>query len=503
MFRFWSQVLIKRRNQMSSERKKISRRQFLVRSTQTAAGVVTAGTLASFAPAAQGRVIGANERINLAVIGIRGRGYGLLKDFAKLPNVCVKTICDVDENLFPERVKALEEIQDIVPSTEHDLRQLLDDKDIDAVVIAAPNHWHALATIWACQAGKHVYVEKPSSHNIWEGRKMVEAARKYNRIVAVGFQNRSIRNVRQAMKFLHDGKLGEIYMARGLCFKPRDSLGKCADGIGSGENYKHWIWGQKGINYDADYMSHVHYDLWLGPAPKRPFNYNRFHYNWHWNWDYGNGDIGNQGPHQFDVARWGINKTEHPVKISSSGGYFAFDSDQQTPNTQTAVFEYADGKILQFEVRGLYANGESAIASGQETSKQEDIKIGNLFFGTEGWMSVNGGTWKTYFGRKNEPGPSSEIAEEFADPMNLAGAGGSAHFVNFIRALRSGKKEDLTCDIEVGYMSTALPHLANISYRLGHKLTFNGAKEKFVGDKEADRMLTREYRAPYVVPAEV
>ena len=212
---------------------------------------------------------------------------------------------------------------------------------------------------------------------------MVEAARKYNRLVSVGFQNRSINNVRQAMQFLHDGKLGKIYMAKGLCYKARDTLGKCPDGLGTGKEYEHFIWGQKGICFDADYFSRVHYNIWLGPAPKRPFNYNRFHYNWHWNWDYGNGDIGNQGPHQFDVARWGMNKNEHPVKVKSSGGYYAFDSAQETANTQIAVYEYADGTILQFEVRGLYTNAE------------DGIKIGNLFYGSEGWMHLNGNTWKT------------------------------------------------------------------------------------------------------------
>jgi predicted dehydrogenase len=486
--------------------KRMTRREFLNQTTRTAAGIVAGAALASCAVpqgAVKSRVIGANDRINMALIGIHGRGQELMEGFAKIENVCIKTLCDIDENLFAERAKKLEEIQGIAPSTKYDLRRVFDDKTIDAVAIAVPNHWHALATIWACQAGKHVYVEKPCSHNVWEGRKMVEAVRRYDRLVEVGFQNRSIRNVQEAMKFLHEGKLGEIYMARGLCYKPRDSIGKCADGIGTGKGYDYWVWGEKGVNYDAAYMDRVHYDLWLGPAPRRPFNYNRFHYNWHWNWDYGNGDIGNQGPHQFDVARWGINKNEHPVKISSSGGYFAFDSDQQTPNTQMAVYKYADGKILQFEVRGVYTNGESAIASGKETTKQDDITIGNLFYGTQGWMSVNGDTWKTYFGRKNEPGPSSETAGESADPMNRLGAGSDPHFANFIRALRSGKREDLTCDIETGFMSTALPHLANISYRLGRTLTFDGPKERFVGDRQADKMLTRKYRKPYVVPDRV
>jgi len=481
---------------MSSTRKKMSRRQFLARSTKTAAGLFAAGAFASCAspttaPCTKIHALGANERINMAVIGIRGRGEELLTSFARIPNVRVKTLCDIDENLFAERAGELEEIQNFTPSTQYDLRRVYDDKDIDAVAIAVPNHWHALATIWACQAGKHVYVEKPCSHNIFEGRKMVEAARKYNRLVAVGFQNRSMDNVREAMQFLHDGKLGKIYMAKGLCYKPRDTLGKCPDGLGTGKEYEHFIWSEKGVCFDADYMSRVHYDIWLGPAPKRPFNYNRFHYNWHWNWDYGNGDIGNQGPHQFDVARWGMNKNEHPAKVKSSGGYYAFDSAQETANTQIAVYEYDDGTILQFEVRGLYTNAE------------DGILIGNLFYGSEGWMHVNGTEWKTYYGRKNEPGPCSQTVEESADPMDLSGSGSGPHFNNFITALRSGKRCDLNCDIETGFMSTVLPHLANISYRLGRELKFDGKREKFVSDGQADKMLSRKYRKPYTVPDRV
>ena len=421
------------------------------------------------------KIIGANERINIAVIGIRGRGMEIARGFAKIPNVCVKTLVDVDENLYAKRVKEIGEIQKFTPSTEYDLRRVFDDKDIDAVAIATPDHWHALATIWACQAGKDVYVEKPCSHNIWEGRKMVEAAHKYNRVVQAGFQNRSIENVRQTIKFLHDGGLGEIYMARGLCFKPRESIGR---------------------HPDSPVPKGVHYDLWLGPAPQRPFNKNRFHYEWHWFWDYGSGDIGNQGVHQLDIARWGINKNEHPVKVKSTGGYFAFDSDQQTPNTQIATFEYADGKILQFDVRGLYTNTEDGIAN-------KGRSVGNLFFGTKGWMSIDGSTWRTYFGRDNTPGPFGEAAAKSADPTNLAGAGAGSHYKNFISTMCSGKKDDLNCGIETGHISTALPHLANISYRLGREVIFEGANERFTGDSEADKMLNRDYRKPYVVPEQI
>ena len=497
---------------MSSRNQEMSRRKFLSESSKVAAGVAAASALSSCAREQVlplGRVIGANDRINLAVVGIRGRGGGLAEDFSKIENVQVKTVCDVDENVAAERANTLGQKYGHTPQIDYEMRRVFDDPDIDAVVIATPNHWHALATIWACQAGKHVYVEKPCSHSIWEGRKMIEAARRYRRIVEVGFQNRSIKNVRQAMAFLHSGGIGDVYMARGLCYKRRDSIGTCKDGIGTGPDYEHYVWNNKGENFDADYMSRVHYDIWLGPAPVRPFNYNRFHYNWHWNFEYGNGDIGNQGPHQFDVARWGLNKNEHPVKVSSSGGFYGPKCDQNTANMQTASLEYADGKILQFEVRGLFTNAEGAnfIKSDDETFSRVHggTKIGNLFFGTKGWMYLDGGTWQSYLGHGNEKGPGSTAgAEEFADPMNITGAGGAGHVGNFIYALRSGKVEDLTCDIAEGHMSTALPHLANISYRLGRTLRFDVRKEKFIGDSQANKMLKRaSYRNPYVIPERV
>ncbi|MCE5249654.1 Gfo/Idh/MocA family oxidoreductase [bacterium] len=451
----------------------LTRRKFLANSAKTAGGLTAGAVMSTMKP---GRVLGANDRIVMAVIGIRSRGNQHYREWTNIPNVEVKTLCDIDENLFGERVKEVEKLQGKKPLTEYDLRKVLDDKEIDAVSIATTDHWHALATIWACQAGKHVYVEKPTSHNIWEGRKMVEAARKYNRIVAAGTQNRSIRNVRKAMEFLHQGGIGKVYMAKGLCFKPRDSIGR---------------------KQECPVPPGVHYDLWLGPAPWRPFNPNRFHYNWHWFWDYGCTDLGNQGPHQMDIARWGLNKSVYPRKIKCVGGYFAFDSDQETPNTQLSTLEYEDGTILQFEVRGLYTNGEA------------DVRIGNLFYGSEGWMYLNGSTWKTYFGRENTPGPSSDDiaeqskAEESADPMNLAGAGGEGHFANFIYALRTNNWMNLTGDIQDGHLSTALCHLSNISNRLGRELTFDSQAERFVGDDIADSYLTRNYRYPYVVPEKV
>jgi predicted dehydrogenase len=345
---------------------------------------------------------------------------------------------------------------------------------------------------------------------------MVEAARKYNVMMQVGFQNRSRRNTNAAMKFLHEGKLGKIYMARGLCYKQRGPIGRYPDGPVAPDTKYHMDYSKKDRKplYTKEYLSKVHYDMWLGPAPKKPFNANRFHYNWHWHWDYGNGDTGNQGPHQFDVARWGLNKDEYPVKLRSFGGYFAYDSSQETPNTQTSIFEYADGTILEFATRGLTTNPEGILSNtpfqnqaGKLSLKNNyrPIDIGDLFFGSEGWMQIDsGGNWQTFLGYRNEPGPTSEEGgDSVYDPNDLTGGGDEGHFGNFIAALRSGKREDLTCDIEVGHLSTALPLIANISYRLGRELMFDGSKEKFVGDNEADAMLTRDYRAPYVVPQNV
>ena len=492
--------------------KTMTRRKFI---STSAAGVAGGAVLASIPASSYARILGANDTINMAVIGIRGRGGSHIDNFSGMKNVRLKYLVDIDANQFESRLKGVEEKSGYRPKTEMDMRKVYDDKEIDAVGIATTNHWHALSTIWAAQAGKHVYVEKPSSHNMFEGQKMIEAARKYNVLVQVGFQNRSRINTNAGIKFLHDGKLGEIYMARGLCFKPRASIGKYPDGpMKPGEKFRMNLESSKyEPPYTEEYLSEVNYDMWLGPAPKRPFNRNRFHYNWHWIWDYGNGDTGNQGPHQFDIARWGLNKDDYPVKISSKGGYFVYkDSAQETPNTQTSLFEYADGKILEFGTRGVLTNPEGLDLSVITESKRGEFtstlkasaeKIGNLFFGSEGWMQMDsGGNWQTFFGRNSEPGPNSGDTDTSYDPMNLAGAGGGGHFANFIAALRSGKQSDLTCDIAVGQKSTDLPLIANIAYLLGRDLKFDGKKYEFVDD-DANKMKTRDYRKPYIVPEKV
>ena len=301
---------------MAAQKEGVTRREFLKRTT---AGVVVGSALPTILPK---RVFGANDRVNIAVIGIRGQGGSHIRGFGKIPDVHIKTICDVDENLFPERLKDIEERFGYQPGTEHDMRRVFDDPDIDAVTFATPNHWHALGTIWACQAKKNVYVEKPSSHNIWEGRQMVHAARANNVLVQVGFQNRSRRNTMAAIKFLHDGHLGEVYMARGLCFKPRGDIGRYPDGpLKKGETFSLLADGSKEMPaYTEGYLEKVHYDLWMGPTHQRPFNRNRFHYNWHWNWEYGNGDTGNQGPHQLDIGRWGWVRRNIPSRYVPKAG---------------------------------------------------------------------------------------------------------------------------------------------------------------------------------------
>lgn len=453
------------------------RREFIKKSILGTAGIAIGGV--GFSTRSYSSIVGSNDRINVAVIGIRGQGGTHIDSWCTLTenrNIRLKTICDVDEQYYAEKSKIIFDKTGVKPVTEWDMRKVFDDKEINAVSFAVPNHWHALGTIWACQSGKHVYVEKPACHNIFEGRKMIEASRKYNVRVQTGLQNRSISNVMEAIKFLHDGGIGNVYMAKGMCYKPRDSFG---------------------IAKDSTPPATLHYDRWLGPAPFRQYNEKRVHYNWHWFWDTGNGDTGNQGPHQFDIARWGLNKNEHPVSVYSAGGIFGIDPAecaQETPNTQTSIFKYNDGKILEFETRGRYTNGESGLG----------IRIGNIFYGTEGYLELDGETWKAFRKREKEPFAGSETSEKkLVNPTYLAAPGGTDHYANFIDAIRAGKNEALHCDIITGFYSSALPLLANISYRLNRELRFNDEHEKFDNDTEADTMLTRVYRKPYVVSGEV
>jgi predicted dehydrogenase len=416
------------------------------------------------------RVFGANDRVRVAVCGLKSRGKDHLDAFSRVPNVEVAALCDVDDSILRQRRAEVGGS----PQTFTDVRRLLEDQSIDAISIAAPNHWHALMAIWACQAGKDVYVEKPCSHNLWEGRQLVRAAEKYRRIVQHGTQSRSARALRQAISHLHGGTFGEIYLARGLCFKWRDTIGRApSEPVPIG----------------------VDYDLWTGPAPMKPFTRNRFHYNWHWIWDTGNGDLGNQAVHQIDAARWGLG-VGLPTRVSAVGGHFMFDDDQETPNTLNCVFEFdqPDGrrKMMEVEQRHWITNNEAGIRGGLF---HRDNTIGNIFYGSNGYLaagSEDAFSYESWVGRDRKPGPR--------------GRSDNDHFANFITCVRSRKHEELRAPIEEGHISCALVHLANASYRLRRAIQFDPGTEQVVGDEEANRFLSgrdRGYRAPFIVPDEV
>jgi predicted dehydrogenase len=483
----------------------MNRREFLGQSLLAAGAAVVPGIvpdparLSVVAPAPERPKAGPNDRLRIATVGVRGQGGAHVRLWAAMKDVEVGAICDVDEGVIAEAMKRAEETSGKKPTYYQDFRKLLDDKSIDAISIATCNHTHTLIALSAVQAGKDVYVEKPLSHTLWEGRKILEAARKYDRLVQHGTQSRSDGRRKQAVQYMAAGKLGKVKVARGLCYKRRDSIGKKPDGpVPSG----------------------VDYDLWLGPAPERSFNPNRFHYNWHWNWDYGNGDIGNQGIHEMDVARWGLGKPGLPRKIISIGGRFGYEDDGLTPNTQIALFDYGDS-VLIFEVRGLL------------TEEYRGALIGNVFHGEKG-IIVAGGKGVTALD------PRGEEITKFSWEGNVD------HFRNFVDCVKSRKREALSADVAEGHLSCSLVHLANISYRLGEgrpmakddpfgsyedgneafrrlrdhlreheipidkamlqvgrALEFDPTAETFVGDAEANQLLRREYRKPFVVPDKV
>ncbi len=445
---------------------------------------------------------GANDRVNVAIIGIRGMGQNHIKAYQALENVNVAALCDVDENLFAERVenhftkKGLKE-----PKLYTDMRKMFEDKDIDAVSITTPNHWHTLAAIWAIQAGKHVSVEKPCCHNFAEGLKLIEAAEKYDIIVQDGAEQRSNPCAISMADYLHSGKLGEVYMAKGLCYKWRDSIGKYPDGpVKDGEQFAFTVGSRNFVpHYTKQYLSKVDYNLWQGPAPEQPFNRNRFHYNWHWNWHYGNGDMGNQGVHEMDVARWGLN-VKLPTKISAIGGHFVFDDDQQTPNNLMTVFEFPNEnggsdkkKILQFEVRHWITNrelaGKKVGDTGNTYMTSSANTVGNLFYGSKGFMSKTTTDWQVFEGIERNP--------------TASGSGLDNHYQNYINAIRANNQSLAKADIKEGFYSCALIHLGNISYRLGRSLEFDPDTMKFKNDPEANLMLTGKYRAPFVIPEKI
>lgn len=467
----------------------LKRRDFLSSSTGGIAALAAIGALTR-----PERVLGANNRVRVAICGLHGRGNDHLENYAKIQNVEIAALCDIDASVLSQRLSQMDKMGLPKPATYVDVRKLLEDKSIDAISIATPNHWHSLMAIWACQAGKDVYVEKPCSHNLWEGKQLVRASQRYNRIVQHGTQIRSATAAREMVQKMKDGLIGETYMARGLCYKWRDTIGRAAvQPVPAG----------------------VDYDLWTGPAPVHAFTKNRFHYNWHWNWTYGNGDLGNQGVHQVDLARWGMG-LGFPNKVSAVGGHFMFDDDQETPNDLNCAFEFdlPDGKrrMITFEVRHWITNHEAEIGTqslGTPEPKRSTGQaklgplagshntVGNIFYGSKGYLSTgdeDAVTYVAWLGRNQDQQPPVHGGTE------------KAHFQNFIDCVVSRNKADLRAPIEEGHISCGLVHLANASYRLGRTLNFNPETQRVIGDEEADRLLRdgdRGYRQPFVVPEEV
>ena len=489
----------------------LTRRSFLKGSVAAGAALAAPYAVAHSKPGS--KILGANDEVSVAVVGLRGKGAQHVRIFHDLPNVRVRAICDVDQDILDREVQKFTDRDEKV-KTYTDYRKLLEDKKIDAVVLATPNHWHSLQGIWACQAGKDVYVEKPVSHNVWEGRKLVEAARKYKRIVQTGTQSRSDEALQEVFEYIQQGNLGEILVVHGFCYKRRKSIGK--------------------VDGPQPIPASINYDLWTGPATIGPLRRSRVHYDWHWVWETGNGDVGNQGVHEMDMCRWVINQNGLPKQVMSIGGRFGYDDDGNTANTQVAIFDYDPVPII-FEVRGLPRRKNDTAMSNYK-----GVRIGVVVKCENGYFAGGGGGGWIYDNQGNK-------VKQFSS------AGGGDHQANFIKAVRSRKVSDLNADIIEGHISSALCHLANIPHRLGklssvdeiHKaltiqpkardafdrfqdhlfsnwidistdravlgpwLEFDSKKEKFIGDDEygitrwANKLLKRNYREPFVVPDKV
>jgi predicted dehydrogenase len=454
---------------------KTSRRFFL--------GAVTA--------AAATRVWGANDKINVGIVGLGGRGTSHLNIYSKMPDVRVAGLCDVDQSALERAQATLLKNTGGKAKEFGDMREAYADSSIEAVSIATPNHWHALAAIWAMQAGKDVYGEKPACYNIHEGLRMIAVMHETKRMMQVGSQHRSTPFKMKAMEAMHGGLIGDIYLSKGLCFKRRASIGHAAD---------------------APTPPGVNWDMFLGPAPLRPFNPLRFKYNWHWFWDTGNGDIGNQGVHEIGIARWGLGDPQWPKTAFAQGGKYAYTDDQETPNTLLASYNYG-GREIVFEVRGLLTGSEgfpvarkggapaagavapptstTPIATVPKAGAPLNVMVGNLFYGTEGWAAMSDGGFQAFKGESNEL-VMDERPEKGHDATGL-------HMQNFLAACRSRNYKELHDGLENAFLSASMCHLANISYRTGRQLTIE-AGPKFTNDPEANKFMTRnEYRKPYVV----
>jgi len=446
---------------------KISRRWFLRDSLGAAVGAVALGAAESEPP----KKISPNERVILGVMGLGGRGSYLARQFARRSDAEVAYLCDVRSSVLESRVQQVQQAQGKAPKLVADFRRMLDDRDVDAIIVATPDHWHSPATIFACQAGKDVYVEKPASHNIWEGRKAVEAARKYERVVQLGTQNRSAAYVQHAIEYLRSGKLGSIHLVRVLNMNARSPIAKSPD---------------------SDPPKGFDYDMWLGPAPMRPYNAGRVG-RWNWFWDYSGGDIINDGVHQMDMARWVVGQ-RYPKSVTTTGNIHELKDPGEAPDTQIVTYEY-DGLTLLFEL-ALWNPCMKKVAPEDRDKDQFPnwpfyaMKI--EIYGTKGIMYLgrHSGGWQMF-------GPDWK-----GEPFEYGREAPQEHMDNFVECVRTRKRPN--ADIEEGHLSTLLCHLGNISYRVGNRrLAFDSATETFIGDEEANRLVKRTYRPPWVIPEKI
>ncbi|MFA6562485.1 MAG: Gfo/Idh/MocA family oxidoreductase [Verrucomicrobiia bacterium] len=497
--------------------KTLTRRDFLRTSTVAglALGMPRLATAADTSSKIRIAVVGLGG-INI-VGGVGGRGRQLIKSFLKVPGVKIAALCDVDRTILDDGAKQFKERGESV-ATHTDFRRVLDDKSIDAVVLATPNHWHALGTIWACQAGKDVYVEKPFSYNIWEGRQMVAAARKYKRIVQVGTQRRSSTVLPVAFDYLRSGQIGAIRFAHALVFRARNNIGK--------------------VSAPTPVPETVDYNLWCGPAPKIPLMRKQLHYEWHWVWPTGNGEMGNNGVHMTDICRWGLGLNQPPPRAMSIGGRFAFNDAGETPNTQVAIFDYQPAPII-CEIRNVSKNTEPKAPS---TLGKFRGSASGIVIVCEGGYFAGDYTSGAAFDKEGKK------IKDFQDGSKT-GAIEVSHLANFIAAVRSRKADTLAAEASVGHASAACCHMANISHRIGKQsssdeirerirsnsemldafercrenlrengvdlgvtpavlgpwLAFDATQEHFVGDfaDQANELSKRKDRAPFLVPTMV
>jgi predicted dehydrogenase len=436
---------------------------------------------------AQFPILGANDRINVGIVGLGGRGNNHIHYYAGLDSDArIAALCDVNQSARERAQAAVRKLKGYEAKEYEDMRAVFNSKDVDAVSMPLPNHWHALATIWACQAGKDVYIEKPACHNVYEGMQMVRAARKYNRMVQVGSQSRSQAHKMRAIQLLHEGVIGQVYHARGLCYRRRFSIGHSPD---------------------EPVPAGLDWDRFLGPAQWKPYSKNKFAYNWHWFWDTGNGDIGNQGVHEMDICSWALGRTSWPMSVSSAGGKFVWKDDQETPNTQQSTLDFGDAQIT-FDARNLPTQPEGL--GGLRGSSY----VGNIFYGDGGFMIVDYSGFQVY--KSTAANASGEAArgasagrlEKYEKAMDEAPQeketdSTTPHIKNFLDAVRARDHKLLHADVEIGVRSAGLCHLANISYRVGRTLKMAQSTGRFLGDEEADALLTRNYREPYLVPEQV